>query len=224
MISALKMIADRIADCGVEQAHDVQDLELRVECDEHRRDDREIFGNVVGDGEGRQRAARHQQLLADLDDLDELGRVAVEVDHVAGLARGDRACVHGDADVGLRQRGGVVGAIAAHGDQLALGLFRTDQLQLVFGRSFGKEIVDAGFGRNRCRCHRIVAGDHHRADAHAAQFGEAFADAALDDVLQVDDAEQAAVARHRERCAAHLARSRRRWRGFPGHYRWKHGF
>ena len=46
----------------------------------------------------------------------------VEIDHVAGLARRDRAGVHGDADIGLRESGRVVGAVAAHGDELALGL------------------------------------------------------------------------------------------------------
>ena len=87
IISALKMIADRMALCGVARSHDVQRLQLRIEGEEHGRDDGEILGHVVGDGERRERAARHQQLLADLDDLDELGRIGVEVDHVAGLAR-----------------------------------------------------------------------------------------------------------------------------------------
>ena len=127
MISALKMIADRIALCGRRQVHDVERLQLRIEGDEHRRDDGEILRHVVGDRERGQRAARHQQLLADLDDLDQLGRIGIEVDHVAGLARGLRAGVHGDADVGLGQRRRVVGAVAAHGDQLALGLLVADQ-------------------------------------------------------------------------------------------------
>ncbi len=204
MISALKMIADRIALCGRGEVHDVERAELGIEGEEHRRDDREIFRDVVGDGEGGERAARHQQLLADLDDLDELGRIAVEVDHVAGLARGHRAGVHRDADVGLGQRRRVVGAVAAHGDELALGLFVADQLQLVLGRRLSQEVVDAGLGGDGRGGHRVVAGDHHRADPHAAQFGEALADAAFDDVLEVDDAEQLAVARHGERRAAGL--------------------
>ena len=129
MISALKMIADRIALCGRGEPHDVERLQLRVEGHEHRRDDGEVLGHVVGDRERGQRAARHQELLADLDDLDELGRVGVEVDHVAGLARRHRAGVHGDADIGLRQRRRVVGAVAAHGDELALGLLVADELR-----------------------------------------------------------------------------------------------
>ena len=180
------------------------DAELRVEGQEHRRDDGEVLGDVVGDREGRQRAARHQQLLADLDDLDELRRVAVEVDHVAGLAGGDRAGVHGDADIGLGERRRVVGAVAAHGDELALRLFLAHQRQLHLRRCLGEEIVDAGLGGNGSRRQRVVAGDHHGADAHAAQFGEALADAALDDVLELDDAEQPAVAGNSKRRAAGL--------------------
>jgi hypothetical protein len=61
------------------EMHDVEALQLRIEGNEHRRDDREIFGDVIGDREGREGAPRHEELLADLDDLDELGRVAVEI-------------------------------------------------------------------------------------------------------------------------------------------------
>ena len=53
----------------------------------------------------------------------QLGRIAVEVDHVAGFARGLRAGVHRHADIGLRKRGRVVRAIAGHGDEMAVGLF-----------------------------------------------------------------------------------------------------
>ena len=61
----------------------------------------------------------------------QLGRVAVEIDHVAGFARGLRAGVHGHADIGLGQRRRVVRAVARHGDEMALGLFVADALQLL---------------------------------------------------------------------------------------------
>ena len=93
---------------------------------EHGRHDGEILGHVVGDGESGQRAAGHQQLLADFDDLDQLGGIAVEIDHIAGLFGGLGAGVHGHADVGLGQGGSVVGAVAHHGHQLAGGLLLTD--------------------------------------------------------------------------------------------------
>ncbi len=174
----------------------------RIGRQEHRRQDGEIFGDVVGDREGRQRAARHQELLADLDDLDQLGWIGVEIDHVAGLARGLRAGLHGDADVGLRERRRVVGAVAAHGDQPAAGLLLADVGELRLRRGFGEEIVDARLGGDRRGGDRIVAGHHHGADAHGAQRREALLDAGFDDVLEMYDAEQLAVFGDRQRRAA----------------------
>src|SRR5271167_4961979 len=94
MISALKITALRIALCG-ECRYMMFSLSsgpcppaVGIEQPKHRRQDREIFRYVIGDAESRQRAARHQQLLANLDDFNELRRVAVEVHHVTGFARG----------------------------------------------------------------------------------------------------------------------------------------
>ena len=70
------------------------------------------------------------------------------------------------------------------------------------GRGLGEEVVDARLVGDLRRGERVVAGDHHRADAHRAQLVEAGAHALLDDVLQVDDAEHLAVARNGERGAA----------------------
>ena len=123
MIRALKMTADRTALRGLASPMTLSTPSAGVERNEHRRHDREVLRHVVGDREGRQRAARHQELLADPHHLDQLGRVAVEVDHVAGLPRGLGTGVHGHADVGLRQRRRVVRAVAAHGDQPSRGLF-----------------------------------------------------------------------------------------------------
>ena len=140
---------------------------------EDRRQDREVLRDVVGDRERRQRAARDQQLLADLDDLDELRRVGVEVDHVARLAGGLGAGVHRDADVGLRERGRVVRAVAGHRDEPSLGLLVADQLELALGRRLGEEVVDAGLLGDLRRGQAVVAGDHDGADAHRAQLLEA---------------------------------------------------
>jgi len=49
--------------------------------------------------------SRDQQLLADLDHVDELGRVRVEVDHVAGLLGRHGAGVHRHADVACARAG-----------------------------------------------------------------------------------------------------------------------
>ena len=63
-----------------------------------------------------------------------------------------------------------------------------DQRHLVLGRGLGEEVVDAGLVGDRLGGQRVVAGDHHGADAHPAQLVEALAHALLDDVLEVDDA------------------------------------
>ena len=51
------------------------------------------------------------------------------------------------------------------------------------------ERVDAGFGGNRRCRYRIVAGDHHGLDAHAAQLVETLAHVRLHHVLQVNHPE-----------------------------------
>ena len=204
------MTAERIAERGRVQAHDVEAVERGKDAGEHGRDDGEVLGDVVGDGERRQRATGDEQLLADLDDLDELGRVRVEVDHVPGFLRRLRAGVHGHADVGLGQRRGVVGAVAGHGDEAAARLLAPDQRHLVLGRRLGQEVVDAGLLGDGGGGERVVAGDHHRADAHGPQLVEALGHARLDRVLEADHAEDpvAAPSIGRSRRAAWRRRAR----------------
>ncbi len=93
-----------------------------------------------------------KQLLADLDDFDELGRVRVEVDHVPGLFGRLRPGVHRDADVGLRQGRCVVRAVAGHRHEPAAGLLAANQGHLVLGGGLGQEVVYSGFfGDRRAR-------------------------------------------------------------------------
>ena len=106
-----------------------------------------------------------------------------KIDHVAGLFGRLRAGVHRHADVGLGQRGRVVGAVAGHGHQLAFVLLFFDQPHFCFRRRLGEKIIDARFARDRRGGARIVAGDHHRANAHGAEARKAFFDAALHHVL-----------------------------------------
>ena len=82
------------------------------------------------------------------------------------------------------------------------GLFLADALEFVLGRGLRHEIVHARLGGDGGGGERVVAGDHHGADAHLAKLGEAFLDAALDDVLEMDDAEHfAAFGDHQRRAA-----------------------
>ena len=160
---------------GRSQLHDVDLLERREHADEHGGDDGEVLRHVVRDRERRQGAAGDQQLLADLDDLDELRRVGVQVHHVPGLLGGLGPGVHRHPDVGLGERRRVVGAVAGHGDQVAAGLLGLDERHLVLGRRFGQEAVDPGLlGDRRCS-EGVVAGDHHGPDAHRTKLVEALA-------------------------------------------------
>jgi hypothetical protein len=69
-------------------------------------------------------------------------------------------------------------------------LLLLQQRQLVFGRGLGEEIIHAGFLGDGGGGQRVVAGDHHRLDAHGAEALEAIGQAALDDVLQIDHAQR----------------------------------
>ena len=123
------------------QAHHVEHVELRVDADEQRRQDGEVLGHVVGDGKGGQRAAGDQQLLAHLDHVEQLGRVAVQVDQVGRLAGGLGAVVHGHADVGLGQRRGVVGTVAAHRHQATFALLLANPRQFLLRGSLGDHVA-----------------------------------------------------------------------------------
>ena len=195
MISALKMTADRIALCGVARPMTFRAPELRVDGHEHRRQDREVLRDVVGDRERRDRAAGDQQLLADRDDLEQLRRVRVEVDHVGRLLGRRRPAVHRQADVGLGERRGVVRAVAGHRDEVAVGLLAADEGDLVLGLGLGDEVVDAGLAGDRRCGPRVVAGDHHGPDAHPAELGEALGEPCLTVSLSSMTPRSAAVGR-----------------------------
>ena len=183
------------------KAHDVEDAELGKSDGEHRWNDGEVFRDVVGDRESGERAASDQELFANFDDLNEFGGIRIEINHVAGFLGGLRAGIHGDANICLREGGRVVGAVAGHGDEAAFGLFAFDEGHLVFGLCFGEKIVDTGLTRNSSGSQRIVAGDHHGANAHSTEMIEAFAHAAFDDVRKCDHTEDAAILRDEKRRA-----------------------
>jgi hypothetical protein len=140
---------------------------------------------------GPTRAPGDEELLADLDDLDELGGVGVEVHHVAGLLGRLRPGVHGDPHIRGRQGGSVVGAVAGHRHQAAALLLAADEGHLVLRGGLGEEVVDAGFGRDRLGGQGVVAGDHDGADPERPQLVESLLHAGFHHVLQVHDAKDA---------------------------------
>ena len=65
-------------------------------------------------------------------------------------------------------------------------LFLANAFEFLFRRRLRHEIVHAGFGGDGGGGERIVARDHHGADAHFAQVREAVLDSAFHHVLQFD--------------------------------------
>ncbi len=69
------------------------------------RYDGKILGYIIGDGKRSQRSAGNQQLLANLHNLYQLGRVIVQVDHITGFFGCLGTRVHRYANIGLSQSG-----------------------------------------------------------------------------------------------------------------------
>src|ERR1700687_6179039 len=164
------------------KAHYVQNPELRKGGGKHCGNNCEVFGDVIGNGEGGKRSARDEKLLTNLNYFNELGGVGVQINHIAGFFRCLGAGVHGYANIGLSERGRVVGAVASHGDKFALSLLLPDQRHLVFRLGFGKEIVHASLAGDSGGGQWVVGGGRHGANVHGGQVVEAFAHASLDNV------------------------------------------
>ena len=69
------------------QLHNVEHAQYWIGSGKGHGDDRKIFRYIVRDAKRSQRAACHQQLLADLNHFNEFGWVAVQVHHVGGFTR-----------------------------------------------------------------------------------------------------------------------------------------
>ena len=106
------------------------------------------------------------------NDADGVGRRRQVASHQRQVRRLDGhvgAGAHGEAEVGLGQGGGVVHAVADHGDDLALALQPAHHVDLVLGQHLGDDVVDADLaGHGPCRP-LVVAGEEHRGEAEAAE-------------------------------------------------------
>src|ERR1035441_5622330 len=78
------------------------------------------------------------------------------------------AGVHRQADIGLGEGWGVVGAVTGHGDEASSGLLLFDQVHLVLGGGLGEEIVHSRFGRDGGGGQRVIAGD--RSEEHTSEL------------------------------------------------------
>ena len=154
-----------------------------------------------GDGDGNNVIAeRPDEVLANCgeggaaqgDGLRDLRDIAVKQGNVSGL---DRAMIgagtHGDANVGLSKRGGIVDAIADHGNAEALGLECATRSSLSSGRTPAK----LGDTDTLCSLRRalIVPGHHDHAETEPVERGNGACCVLLYVIEDVEDAAHLAV-------------------------------
>ena len=108
-------------------------------------------GDVVGEGPEQVALDRAQRAAAETQRIGRAAQVAAHDRQVARLDGDVGARSHGDADVGLRQCGSVVDAVAHHGHRRALALQPLDCGDLVGRQHLGDHVVgvDADLGRHR---------------------------------------------------------------------------
>jgi len=178
MMMALKMTADSTALCGECRRMTLKGAQLRKGHHEHRRDDGEVLGHVVGDAEGGQSAARDQELLADrtismslvgLESRSTMLPASLAADVPEFMAT-PTSLSREPARRWCRRRSWPPACPAA---------VLSGSAHLGFGRWPRQKVVDAGLFGDHGRGERVVAGDHHRADTHRPQLVEALANAAL---------------------------------------------
>ena len=126
---------------------------------------------------------------------DEPPEVALQQRQAGAFDRHVGSRAHGDADIGRRERRGVVDAVAGHGDDMALALQPGDRLRLAFGRDSGLEGVDAEPGCDRRGGRAVVAGQHHDMEALGLERRERFGGARLDRIGDGDQRRDRAVDR-----------------------------
>ena len=166
-----------------EQRHTTVDVEDRGE--EHQLQHRRQHGQL----QLHVRRDAPVDVAAEVDRAHERGEVVVGEHDLAGLLRDLGAAAHGDADVGLLERGGIVDRVAGHGDDLARLLHESGEADLVLGRDPAEDVelrepfdhlgvgqlLQIGAGDDartepelvgdRPRGHGVVAGDHPDVDA-----------------------------------------------------------
>ena len=155
--------------CGAEHGRELP----AGEGEEHTRGQRDADAVVE---------QRPEQVLLDvadrgareLDGAGDIHEVAAHEHHVGTLLGDVGAGADGKAHIGARQGGGVIDAVAHHGDLAARVLQLAHVALLVGGQHVGNNLLAAqshapgdGLGR-----HAVVAGEHAHVDAERAQRGD----------------------------------------------------
>src|SRR5579884_1494306 len=112
----------------------------------------------------------------------------------AGAFDGDiGAAAHGDAHVRLRQRRGVINAVAGHGYDATLALQLPDDLALLLRQDFRLYFVDPKFSCDRLGSSAAVAGQHHDADPFFVQKPDRFRRGFLNGIHYAEDTSGPAI-------------------------------
>ena len=127
-------------------------------------------GHVVGEGPEQVALDRGQRAARQPDRVGGHPQVAADEREVTGLDRDVGAGAHGQAQVGLRERRGVVDAVPDHGDRPALVLQPADDVHLVARQHLGDHLLDPDLGRHRPRHGLVVAGQQDRGEPEVAQL------------------------------------------------------
>ena len=115
-------------------------------------------------------------------------QVVAEQDQVGGGHRDVRAGPEGQPEVGRRERGGVVDAVADHRHLVPLRLQPGDDGGLVGRQCSRDDLVDAGFRGDGPRGRLVVPGQQDRVQPELAQFGDRGGGRGLDRVGDRDGA------------------------------------
>ena len=165
------------------QLHDIEHFQRCISCGKQSRDNRKIFGNIIGNTESCQGTACHQKLFTDLHNFDQFRWIGIKIDHIARFLSRLCTAVHCNAHICLSQCRRIVSTVTCHCYQHSLLLIGTDHFQFRFRRCFSQKIIHTGFGSDCCRCQLVITSDHDRFDAHFPQFTETFFNTAFDDIL-----------------------------------------
>ena len=97
----------------------------------------------------------------ELDGGNHAGEAALHQGDVAGFHGDVGSGAHGETDVGLGERRGVVDPVTDHGHDFAFALQQLDLVGLVVGQDLGEDSIDADAVCNGGGGAEIVTGEHH---------------------------------------------------------------
>ncbi len=143
----------------------------RVQHAGRRQGDRD---DVVGESPEQVRLDRGERAAREADRVRDRAEVVAHDRDVTGLDRDVRAGAHGDAEVGLGERGRIVHAVTHHRHDVAVALQITNHVELALGhhlghhlRGFEAELAPDGEGGRR-----VVAREHEHRQTELPQLFE----------------------------------------------------